>query len=308
MKRLCLLTVVFWGVFDGPVLAQLRHEFQHGQMGTLFKLVVYAPDSAVATRAAMAAFARLDTLNQILSDYRDDSELSQLSRTAGTGAWVRASPDLWAVIAASQKASRLTHGAFDLTIGPLVQLWRRAARQKELPSSRRIRQAKRLVSHRQLQLDGANRGVRLPKLGMRLDAGGIGKGYAIAELAKILQAAQLPAFLIEGGGDLLLGQAPPGQPGWRVAVGDSVLYLAHTAVATSGDRFRHADIGGQRYSHVVDPRTGLGLTHRWQVTVIYPDAVQADALASGLGVLGKQKGEKIGQKIKGLRCFFRLGE
>ncbi len=308
MKRLLLFTVVFWGVFRGLVLAQTRHEFQHGQMGTLFKLVVYAPGSVEATKAAMAAFARLDTLNQILSDYRDDSELSQLSRTAGTGRWVGVSPDLWAVIGASQKASRLTHGAFDLTIGPLVQLWRRAARQKELPSSRRIRQAKRLVGYRQLQLDETNRRVRLSKPGMRLDAGGIGKGYAVAELAKILQAAQLPAFLIEGGGDLLLGEAPPGLAGWRVAVGDSLLVLANTAVATSGDRFRYAEIDGQRFSHVVDPRTGLGLTHRWQATVIYPDAVQADALASGLGVLGKQKGEKIGQKIKGLRCFFRLGE
>jgi FAD:protein FMN transferase len=302
------MKITFWWLlmlgWPSAAAGQARYTFEHGQMGTRFRLTVHAPDSGVAQRAATAAFARLDSLNATLSDYRDDSELSRLSATAGTRTWVRASPDLWAVATAAQNAARLTHGAFDLTVGPLVQLWRRAARQRELPSPARLRQAKRLVGRHLLRLDPARQAICLPRAGMKLDAGGIGKGYALGQMGDLLRAAGLGCFLIEGGGDLLLGQAPPGLPGWRVAVGDSVLYLAHTAVATSGDRFRHADIGGRRYSHVVDPRTGLGVTHGWQVTVLYPDPTLADALASGLGVLGPERGGRAARRLPGLRYFF----
>ncbi len=304
------MKITFWWllILGWPSLApgQGRYTFEHGQMGTRFRLTVHAPDSLVAGRAAAAAFARLDSLNATLSDYRDDSELSRLSATAGTRTWVRASADLWAVATTAQTAARLTHGAFDLTVGPLVQLWRRASRQQEFPDRQRLLQAKRLVGRHLLRLDPARRAICLPRAGMKLDAGGIGKGYALGQMATLLRAAGLPCFLLEGGGDLLLGQAPPDQPGWRVAVGDSVLYLAHSAVATSGDRFRHADIGGRRYSHVVDPRTGLGLTHGWQVTVLHPDPTLADALASGLGVLGPVRGQRAARQVAGLRCFFRL--
>ena len=278
--------------------AEQRFEFTRPQMGVPFRLVLYARDEATASPAAEAAFARVADLNATLSDYDPDSELSRLGRTSGTGAWVPVSDDLWRMLAAGQRLSRETDGAFDVTVGPLVNLWRKARRERRLPAERLLAEARSRVGWPQLELDPRRRAARLLVPDMRLDLGGIAKGYAVDEALKVLRAHGIRAALVSGGGDLAVSDAPPGRPGWRIelpgpeeaAAAPGFVRLRRAALATSGDLFQFVEVGGVRYSHIVDPRTGLGLTNRSLVTVIARDCQTADSLATALGVLGAERG------------------
>lgn len=279
-----------------------RHEFTQPQMGVPFRIVLYAHDAHAARIAAHAAFARVAALNAILSDYEDDSELTRLSRTAGSGRAVKLGPDLWRVLHRSQQFARRTDGAFDVTIGPLVQQWRRARRQRELPDPPRLTAALQATGHRHLILNARTRTATLNVPNMRLDLGGIAKGYAVDEALRILRAHGITRALVSGGGDLAAAEAPPGRPAWRIEVAPldaqpgttrCFVRLRHGALATSGDLFQHVEIAGQRYSHIVDPRTGIGLTDHSLVTVLAPDCTTADALATSVSVLGPEAGLKL---------------
>jgi thiamine biosynthesis lipoprotein len=271
-------------------------------MGLPFRIVLYARDEVVARRVAELAFARLSELNSILSDYDDHSELSRLSRSSATGAWVALSDDLWRVLARGQELARRSDGAFDVTVGPLVQLWRRARRQRQLPASDRLAEARRVTGWQRLELDAARRRARLTVPGMRLDLGGIAKGYAVQEALRFLETRGFPCALVSGGGDLAAGEPPPGQRGWRVELAPleapgapPVRYasLRGGALATSGDVFQYVEIEGVRYSHILDPRTGLGLTDHSLVTVFAPDGMTADGLATAVSVLGPVAGLRL---------------
>lgn len=270
-------------------------------MGTLFRIVFYADDDSIAARAAEAAFNRIDTLNARLSDYRDDSELSLLPARASKQRKV-ISPDLWAVLSAAQQLARYSHGAFDITIGPLSRLWRRAFRRQTFPERERIEESKALVDYRQLELFPNDHSVLFHREGMRLDAGGIAKGYAVDQAMQVLDSFGIRRALIDGGGDLLAGAPPPGRSGWRIQLpivkadgelGTSTLLLAEGAIATSGDTYRYLEWEGERYSHIIDPRSGLGVNHGALVTVQCPDCATADALASAVSVLGPGRDWKI---------------
>ena len=262
-----------------------RWEFRHPQMGTLFRIVLYEEDSLKAQAAAVAAFARIDSLNAMLSDYRADSELSRLSARAGDGQWVAVSGELWFLLQRSRQIAVLSDGAFDPTIGPLSKLWRKAFRQGEFPDTTALKAAREKVGIELLQFHNSQQKARLLLPGMRLDLGGIAKGYAVDEAMRVLRRNGLSIALVDGGGDLRAGDPPPDKAGWKVAVGnDTMLTIARQAVATSGDTYRFLEWNGRRHSHIIDPRTGLGATHSLQVTVMGPDCTTADALASALSV------------------------
>jgi thiamine biosynthesis lipoprotein len=279
-----------------------RFEFQQVEMAVPIKIVLYAPDSATATRAAKDAFGRLHALNAIMSDYDDQSELRRLCDTSGEGKAVHVSPDLWKVLAHAQQVSARSEGAFDVTVGPVVRLWRRARRQRDLPPPDMLEAARKLVGYRLVRLDPEKRSVELLKKGMRLDLGGIAKGYAMDEALAALSRSGVTRALVEAGGDVRLGDPPPDQPGWRVGITPldapmasavSYLVLSRVAVSTSGDAMQFLDIGGKRYSHVVDPRTGIGLTDHCRVIVVAPEGMAADAITKAVGVLGPEKGMKL---------------
>ncbi len=280
----------------------VRFEFSQPQMGVPFRMVLYAPDAAVARSAAQAAFARIAALNHVMSDYEDDSELTLLSRTAGSGRAVRLSDDLWRVLETGQAFARRTDGAFDVTVGPVVQLWRRARRQHELPDPPRLTAALRAVGYQKLVLDARRRTATLLVPGMRLDLGSIAKGDAADQALKVLRAHGITRALVAGGGDMAAGDPPPGKPGWRIEVAPldvtnapprKFVWLANAGLATSGDLFQHVEIDGQRYSHIVDPRTGVGLTDHSLVTAIAPDCLTANGLSTSLSVLGPAAGLKL---------------
>jgi thiamine biosynthesis lipoprotein len=285
-----------------------RYEFSEPQMGLPFRIVLYASDKPSAEAGARAAFGRIQQLNAILSDYEDDSELSRLSRTAGSGQAVRVSDELWFVLKRAQKLAEQTDGAFDVTVGPVVSLWRKARREKKLPDPARLAQALEAVGYQKMRLDSRHHTVRLLVPRMRLDLGAIAKGYAADEALKVLCRRGITRALVAGGGDMALGDSPPGKKGWRIEIAPldttnappaRFILLANAGLATSGDLFQHVEIGGKRYSHIVDPRTGLGLTDHSLVTVIAPDGITADSLATAVSVLGPEKGLKLVETTKG---------
>ncbi|RYF71753.1 MAG: hypothetical protein EOO39_13385, partial [Cytophagaceae bacterium] len=170
-------------------------------MGTTFVVTLYASDSLTAQRTYEAVSARMDTLNQIMSDYLDGSELNRLSETSGQGRWVRVSSTLFDVLQKAKLIARQSGGRYDPTIGPLSQLWRRAVRQRQFPDARGRRKARRAVSWRYIELDSSAQSVKLRKPGMRLDLGGIGQGFAIDEAQKVLHQHNIRVFLLDIGGD-----------------------------------------------------------------------------------------------------------
>jgi FAD:protein FMN transferase len=296
-----------------------RFAFAERHMGVEIKLTFYAAEDAVANRAAQAAFARFAELDRTLSDYQTDSELSRFSASSASGEWVALGPDLWTVLAHAQALSRRSGGAFDVTVGPLVKLWRRARRQREMPSDMRLSEARAVVGYQLLELDAARRSGRLMRPGMRLDLGGIAMGYAADEALAVLRERGISRALVDASGDIVAGDPPPGEIGWRVglppaadasAPPEQFLALANAAITASGDAFQFVELDGRRYSHIVDPHTGLGLTDRTTVTIVAPTCIVADSLATAVAVLGPGRGAALVDKTPGasLRIVRLSGE
>jgi thiamine biosynthesis lipoprotein len=281
---------------DEPVLK--RFTFSEPHMGTMFNIILYAPDENAAKKAAKEAFARIEELNAIMSDYQSDSELMKLCKQAG-GDPVPVSVDLFKVLEASQKIARLSDGAFDVSISPVVRLWRKARRTRVMPDAKEIKKALDLVDYKRIRLDPKGRTVQLLLMGMLLDLGGIAKGYAADAALDVLRRHGLPRALVAAGGDIAAGDAPPDAPGWKVGIAPLKdpqgppryhLLLKNRAVSTAGDANQNVEIGGKRYSHIVDPKTGLGLVGARSVTVVAPQGVIADGLDTAICVMGQKRG------------------
>lgn len=263
-------------------------------MGVQARIVLYAPEAQAARTAALAAFDRLAALEDVMSDYRPASELMRLCARSG-GDPVPVSDDLFAVLARAEELARLSDGAFDVTVGPYVRLWRAARRTGRMPAADALAEAAARVGWRHVVLDAAAQTVRLAVPGMQLDLGGIAKGYAIDAALAVLRAHGVDRAYVALGGDVVVGAPPPGEAGWalQVAYADTAhrhVVLAHAAISSSGDTEQFVEIDGRRYSHVVDPHTGLGLTSRVAATVVAPCATCSDGLATLLTTLGPARG------------------
>lgn len=293
-----------------PLDAQARREFRELHMGVEVRIVLYAPDDERAREAARAAFARMAELEDIMSDYRPESELRRLERRPRD--WVPVSEELFEVLARAVEIAEVTDGAFDPTVGPLVALWREARRIGRLPDARMLDSARALVGWRRLVLRVGGRDVLLERPGMRLDLGGIAKGYIVERALAELRKRGVSSALVEAGGDIAVGDAPPGQQGWRIdaPTADSLVQarasaLTNAVIATSGPGSQFVEIEGKRYSHVVDPRTGLGLTNANYATVIAPDGALADALATALTALGPERVARLLSRYPGVTASVR---
>ncbi len=272
--------------------APLRFEERRLAMGSQARIALYASSREQADEAFAAAFARIERLEATLSDWRPDSELSRLNDAAG-GPPRPVSADLLAALERSVELARQTGGAFDPTVGPLVVLWRRARAQGHLPRKIAIDAALERTRWDRIEVDDSHRTARLAKPGMRLDLGAIGKGLACDAALAMLRAKGCPVALVEIGGDLAAGDPPPGQGGWTVAAGPRLIQVANQGVAGSGDAEQHLDVDGVRYSHIVDPRTGIGVTGGLTTTVVAKDGTVADALATAANVLGPHEGRTL---------------
>lgn len=268
----------------GPLAAQPRHEFTELHMGVAVRLVLHADHPGAARTAARAAFDRIAELEDVLSDYRPASEVRRLEHR-DTG-WVAVSSELAAVLAAARRIAALSDGAFDPTAGALTALWRESRRSGRLPHAARLDHARARTGWERFTLDTSRALLHLSVPGIRFDLGGIAKGYILGQAMHVLRRRGTPRALIEAGGDILLGEPPPGREGWMVEhPGLHGTPLHGLAIATSGTREQFVEIDGMRYAHLLDPRTGLGLTRHVEVTVIGPDPMLADALATAVAVM-----------------------
>lgn len=272
--------------------AMKRHEFSRLEMGMPVRMILYSDSPSQARLAAKTAFDRIRSLNQILSDYEDDSELNQVRHSSGSGEWLTISRELWSVMRRSDQLAKETGGAFDITAGPLIQLWKRARRQRALPTTEKLTEAMTRVGHYYIDYRETDRSLVLWQKGMRLDLGGIAKGFAMDEAMKVLKQEGINRALITGGGDMVASASPPGKAGWKIELPQlgtnattQFIRLKNGAFATSGDRYQFVILDGKRYSHIVDPRSGIALTNHRLVYVIARDGVTADSLATATSVL-----------------------
>lgn len=296
-----------------------RFEYSQLHMGVRVRLAVYASRQSDASSACAAAFQRIAAIEQIMSDYRPTSELMRLCARAG-GPPVRVSPELFLVLARARALSRRSGGAFDVTIGPYAVLWREARKSRRLPSAAALARARARVGWQKMHLDAEARTVRLTVPGMRLDLGGIAKGYALDCALDTLRKHGITRALAEAGGDIVVSGPPPSRQGWRIETARQPTrraarrpqpdptplhrVLKHAAVSTSGGAEQFVEIAGRRYSHIIDPRTGLGLTHPWTATVVAQDGMTADSLATAACVLGPRRGAALVRSFPGASVFF----
>ena len=302
------------GAASNPDLAgkPSRFEFVETHMGSSFKVLFYSTDATTARRASRLAFDRIAALDATLSDYQPESELSWLSLTAG-GPAVAVSADLFDILERSKQFHARTEGVFDVTIAPVGRLWRRARRDRKLPDPQKLAEARALVGSDKLLLDSRKRTVQHTRPGMRLDVGGIAKGYASQAAIDVLRLQGITRALVGGAGDIVVADPPPDVAGWTIAIAglnpseaDSATYilLKNAAISTSGDAERFVIIDGHRYSHIINPVTGMGVEDRASVTVVAPDGGTADALETSVYLLGPQRGLRLIESLPGTAALY----
>ncbi|MBI3208573.1 MAG: FAD:protein FMN transferase [Candidatus Solibacter usitatus] len=287
-----LLAAASFAVAEKPLT---RFESAAPHMGTLARITLYAPHSAVAQRAFAAAFARIHAIDAALSDYHPESEVTRLP----AGAPVAISDDLFRVLRVAQTVSRASHGAFDVTLGPLTRLWREARRTRHPPSAESIAEAKRKCGYLFLHLDARKRSVSLLKPGMQLDLGGIGKGFAAEEAILTLRKAGIRRALVAIAGDIAAGEAAPGTTGWRVEAAGALVVIRNQSISTSGDSEQHLDASGVRYSHILDSGTGMGVANSKPVSIVARHGAVADALATAAAAIPEPE---IASLLKGFHA------
>ena len=301
LLTICLLSACqAWG--------QTKYVFEKPEMGSPFTITIYGDDSASIAQAAAAAFDTAEKLNAVLSDYIDSSEISRLTATSGQHRWVPVSPPLFDILQRSLQAAVLSNGAYDITIGPVVRLWRQARKTHRFPDSVALRKALSRTGYRYLHLDTLKRAVLLDKEGMRLDIGGLGKGFVAQIALDLIRRKGYPIAMVNAGGKIVTGEVPPGKKGWVIGINapeekdvllPSFLLLKNMAVATSGDIYQYVELDGKRYSHIVDPATGIGLTRRRNVTALARDGTEADWLATACSVLSWRKSLRLISRLPG---------
>jgi thiamine biosynthesis lipoprotein len=257
----------------------------------------------------------------MMTDFDPESELMQLCKKP-VGQPARVSDELFDIIEKSQRVAELSGGAFDITVGPVVRLWRRARRTEELPDEELLAKARATVGWKNLTLNSRNKTVTLGVPNMQLDLGGIAKGYAADQAIAVLKSNGVSRALVAASGDIAVSDPPPGKSAWRIGIGamDSgrtntpqtvhTLLLKNSAVSTSGDTEQFVVINGKRYSHVIDPRTGVGLQERLQVTIVGRNATDTDSFGKVVSVLGVEPGLRIVESQPGLAAlvFRKKGE
>jgi thiamine biosynthesis lipoprotein len=300
-----MLRLIFLLLFPFTVSAQLkRFEFSGNKMGSSFNIIFYHSDSLEATQLAKESFSIVDSLNNIFSDYSSESEVGKLAfQTNKTD--IQVSDELFSMIIRAKDAWKRSGKTFDITIGALTQLWRNAKKETRFPSEAEIKAAKDLVGFKKLIINERSKTISFKKPGIRLDFGGIVPGFTAQRVIDFLKTKNINIALVDASGDIVMSDAPPGKDGWTIGINlpeneneiwDKKLELKNFAVSTSGDVYRYTIHNGIKYSHIIDPGTGYGVTSQRNVTVITKYVADADWLATACSILPIKKALKLAKK------------
>jgi len=279
-----LAAVAFWPS-PGDLL---RVEQSDEAMGSTFSVVLYGSDRRQMEKAADAAFDEAHRLDRLLSNYRPDSEWSEVNRTAGVRP-VKVSAELFQILSDCLKYSRQSDGAFDITVGPLMKVWGFYKGEGVLPRPADVTDALTRVGHRHVRLDAAARSIQFDRSGLELDPGGIGKGYAVDRMVEVLQRSGVHIALVSAAGSSIYGLgAPPDEPsGWRITIrapddpdkSAAEVFLKDMSLSTSGSSEKFFWAEGRTYAHIIDPRTGYPAQGTASVSVMAPRTIDSEAWA-----------------------------
>ncbi len=304
------LTSPSWYTRDQPA-ALARLELTEEAMGSSFSLVLFGPDRPSLESAAAAAFAEAHRLDRLLSNYLAESEWSAMNREAASRP-VRVTQELFALLSDCLEYSRMSDGAFDITVGPLMKVWGFYKGEGSLPSPKEIKDALNRVGYRHVQLDPGPRTVRFAHHGMDLDPGGIGKGYAVDRMVAVLKQAGVRIALVSASGSSIYGLgAPPDEPhGWPITIRtpqDQSAAAAHVvlmnmSLSTSGSYEKFFWAEGRTYSHIIDPRTGYPVHGTSAVSVLAPRTIDSEAWTKPFFINGRAW--TSAHKPAGFRVFF----
>jgi thiamine biosynthesis lipoprotein ApbE len=272
-------------------------------MGTSMTIEVSGGDDSARRAAVDEAFAAMAEVDRLMSNYRDDSEVSAVNRGAAA-APIRVSEPLFSVLSAAETIARRSGGAFDITVGPLMKLWGFYQKQPHVPSRAELAAIRPLVDYRRMHLDARARTVRFDRAGMEIDLGGIAKGFAVELAAGVIRRRKLSGFVDAGGNQYFIG-TPAGHSTWRVGIEDpdrrgallGTLALREGAMATSGSYHNFFEVDGRKYGHILDPRTLAPSETSLSVTVVSPDATMADALTKAVFLLGPSAGRALAESF-----------
>jgi thiamine biosynthesis lipoprotein len=273
-------------------------------MGSPFNIIFYCSDSTEAKKLADKSFSLVDSLTDIFSDYSSSSAVGHLTQQK-TKQKQRVSDELLNMIIQSRKAWMKSDKTFDITIGAISQLWRKAKNENRFPSADEIKKANRATGFNNLVLNISAKTILFKKKEMRLDFGGIVKGYAAQKVIDYLKSKNITPALADAGGDIAISDAPLEKTGWSIGINlpekenelwDKKLELKNCSVATSGDVYRFTLHDGKKYSHIIDPRSGYGVTSQRNVTVIAKDGATADWLATACSILSIKKALRLAKK------------
>ena len=281
------------------------HRVQAGErrlMGTQFTIQIVCADREKGQRVIEEAFAEVARVEALLSTYRDDSEINDVNRAAG-GQPVAVSDELFEVVERSIAFSELTEGAFDITFAGCGRLW--SVSQQRIPSNDEIAACLPLVDYRKIELDPERRTIRLTERDMRIGVGGIAKGYGVDRAAAVIEKHGVDNYIVNGGGDIRVSGRHPDERPWKVGIADprnsgqllGAFGVEEGAVVSSGDYERFFERDGVRYHHIIDPRAGRPARRSVAVTVIATGALDADAISTGLFVLGPQDGIALVEQL-----------
>jgi thiamine biosynthesis lipoprotein len=281
-----------------PALAQAGGESKSYRyiMGTSIEVEAFGGTADARAAAIDEAFSAFVEVDRLMSNYRDDSELALVNRDAARQP-VRVSDPMMSVLQAAQQVSAQSRGGFDVTIGPLVQLWGFHDKKPHQPTAEEFAAVRPLVDYRNLIIDGPGHAVRFARPGVEIDLSGIAKGFAVEVAANVLRRHGLDGFIDAGGNQYLLGK-PPGKPAWIVGVKDpdrpdrllGTIETPETSVSTSADYANFVLMNGRRYGHILDPHTLQPSAAALSVTILSRDATMADAMSKAAFILGPTAG------------------
>ncbi len=302
-----LLFISIFVVIRLPLAGQTqRFSYTEPKMGSPLTIIFYAPDATQANKAAAACFLLVDSLVNIYSDYIDSSELNRLCASAGSGKPFPLSAALYDILMLSEKAYVLSKGSFDISLGPITRLWRKARKEKIFPPDSLVKERLTICGFNNIQIDTIQHSALLLKPGMQLDLGGIAQGYIAQKIADLLKVNNINRALVNVSGDIVALDPPPGKKGWSLGINvpeqeekllQKHLLINYMAVTTSGDVYQFFEHNGKRYSHIVDPHSGYGITTQKNVSVIAGDGVLADWLTKACSILPIAKAKRLAKLL-----------